>query len=192
VAVVYYRYGYSPKHYPTDAVSLYSIFVSSYCWIIIKEILNIECKQIHSNFKVNNKATINKPTLRRVVSSYDTITNWLQEENSKVIYVRCKNLFRNRALITFFKPNLLLTVHLLLSYFSIVMLQEFKLRLDIERSRAIKCPTVAFHLAGCKKIQQVLAEPGVLERFIQGVDVINDLRSTFVGLYKLDTVSKLS
>lgn len=64
---------------------------------------------------------------------------------------------------------------------------EFKLRLDIERSRAIKCPTVAFHLAGCKKIQQVLAEPGVLERFIQGTDAINDLRSTFVGLYKLDT-----
>ena len=66
--------------------------------------------------------------------------------------------------------------------------QEFKLRLDIERSRAIKCPTVAFHLAGCKKIQQVLAEPGVLEKFIQGSDVIQDIRSTFVGLYKLDTV----
>ncbi|XP_053403464.1 glutathione synthetase-like isoform X2 [Mercenaria mercenaria] len=64
---------------------------------------------------------------------------------------------------------------------------EFKLRLDMERSRAIKCPTVAFHLAGCKKIQQVLAEPGVLEKFIDGTDVIKDLRSTFVGLYKLDT-----
>ncbi|XP_053403441.1 glutathione synthetase-like isoform X4 [Mercenaria mercenaria] len=63
---------------------------------------------------------------------------------------------------------------------------EFKLRLGMERSRAIKCPTVAVHLAGCKKIQQVLAEPGVLERFIDDTDVIKDIRSTFVGLYRLD------
>ncbi|XP_053403446.1 glutathione synthetase-like isoform X2 [Mercenaria mercenaria] len=63
---------------------------------------------------------------------------------------------------------------------------EFKLRLDIERSRAIKCPTVAVHLAGCKKVQQVLTEPGVLERFIDDTEVIKDIRSTFVGLYRLD------
>lgn len=66
---------------------------------------------------------------------------------------------------------------------------EFKLRFDIERSRAIKCPTVAFHIAGCKKIQQVLAEPGVLERFVPEGDVIQELRSTFVGLYKLDSTA---
>ncbi|XP_053403440.1 glutathione synthetase-like isoform X3 [Mercenaria mercenaria] len=64
---------------------------------------------------------------------------------------------------------------------------EFQLRLDMERSRAIKCPTVAIHLAGCKKIQQALAESGVLERFIQDTDRIKEIRSSFVGLYRLDT-----
>ena len=35
----------------------------------------------------------------------------------------------------------------------------------MERSRAIKCPSAALHLAGTKKVQQVLASPGVLERY---------------------------
>ena len=48
----------------------------------------------------------------------------------------------------------------------------------LERSRAIKCPSAAFHLAGTKKVQQVLAEPGVLERCVRvggegwGIDVL--------------------
>lgn len=71
-------------------------------------------------------------------------------------------------------------------------LQEFKLRLDIERSRAIKCPTVAFQLAGCKKVQQALTEPCVLEKYLHDEIVVQQLRSTFVGQYKLDAVSKSS
>ena len=43
---------------------------------------------------------------------------------------------------------------------------EWAGRLLIERSSAIKCPTVAVHLAGAKKVQQRLAEPGVLERYV--------------------------
>lgn len=39
-------------------------------------------------------------------------------------------------------------------------------RLALERSSAIKCPSVALQLAGSKKVQQVLAEPGELERFL--------------------------
>jgi hypothetical protein len=39
------------------------------------------------------------------VSSYGTSTGWFQEANSKVIYISCKNLFRNRAYINMFKPN---------------------------------------------------------------------------------------
>lgn len=35
----------------------------------------------------------------------------------------------------------------------------------LELSRAIKCPTIITQLAGCKKVQQVLAMPGVLERY---------------------------
>ena len=35
----------------------------------------------------------------------------------------------------------------------------------IERSMAIKCPNISYHLAGTKKMQQVVASPGVLERY---------------------------
>jgi glutathione synthase len=41
---------------------------------------------------------------------------------------------------------------------------EWQARRLIELSRAIKCPTIATQLAGCKKVQQMLANPGVLER----------------------------
>jgi glutathione synthase len=37
----------------------------------------------------------------------------------------------------------------------------------LELSKAIKCPTIITQLAGCKKVQQVLAMPGVLERYIE-------------------------
>lgn len=67
--------------------------------------------------------------------------------------------------------------------------KEYELRLTIERSRAIKCPTVAFHLAGCKKIQQVLTKDGVLERFVAEDKMRDSLRATFVGLYSLDSPS---
>jgi len=36
----------------------------------------------------------------------------------------------------------------------------------LERSKAIKCPSAAIHLAGTKKVQQVLASPGKLERCV--------------------------
>ena len=64
--------------------------------------------------------------------------------------------------------------------------KEWDARLLIERSLAIKCPTIAYHLAGCKKIQQVLAEPGVLEQFITSSSHCQALRTVFAGLYSLD------
>ncbi|KAM7425571.1 hypothetical protein ABFA07_023021 [Porites harrisoni] len=63
---------------------------------------------------------------------------------------------------------------------------DWNARLMMERSRAIKCPSAALHLAGTKKVQQVLASPGVLERFISDEEVLNRIRSTFTGLYTLD------
>jgi glutathione synthetase len=36
----------------------------------------------------------------------------------------------------------------------------------VERSRAIKCPTIQLQLAGGKKVQQVLTKTGVLESFL--------------------------
>lgn len=43
---------------------------------------------------------------------------------------------------------------------------EFGVRLLLERSCAIKCPTIQLQLAGGKKVQQVLTKPGVLESFL--------------------------
>ncbi|KAG8885934.1 hypothetical protein FRB98_001540 [Tulasnella sp. 332] len=45
--------------------------------------------------------------------------------------------------------------------------QHYDLRFQLERSTAIKCPTIPVQLAGGKKIQQVLTEPGILEMFLQ-------------------------
>ncbi|GMP60618.1 hypothetical protein CsSME_00023401 [Camellia sinensis var. sinensis] len=41
---------------------------------------------------------------------------------------------------------------------------EWKARLLMEQSSAVKCPSISYHLAGTKKIQQELAKPNVLER----------------------------
>ncbi|CAD6884917.1 unnamed protein product [Tilletia laevis] len=88
------------------------------------------------------------------------------------------------------------------------------MRMLLERSKAIKCPTIALQLAGAKKVQQVLAEPGVLESFLlnssgQTVESgevakqsgagqidftqhdVDLLRSTFSGLWPLDSRSEL-
>ncbi|WFD23837.1 glutathione synthase [Malassezia equina] len=62
--------------------------------------------------------------------------------------------------------------------------QAWDARLLLERSLAIKCPTIALQLAGCKKVQQVLAEPGVLEHFV-GSNA-HTLRLTFSQLWPMD------
>lgn len=66
-------------------------------------------------------------------------------------------------------------------------------RLMIEKSLAIKCPSIPYHLAGAKKIQQALALPGILERFFtgdeDGATKVSLLRSVFAGLYSLDPES---
>lgn len=43
-------------------------------------------------------------------------------------------------------------------------------RLLLERSRAIKCPSINFHLSGVKKFQQVLSCQQQLERFLESKD----------------------
>eukprot|EP01038_Epipyxis_sp_PR26KG_P013036 gene13036-17472_t len=78
---------------------------------------------------------------------------------------------------------------------------EWDSRLRIEQSIAIKCPNIATHLIGTKKIQQELSIPGILEKLLlnnknkdndnnhkMGVtqDEIELLRSCFAGLYSLD------
>ncbi|XP_022786702.1 glutathione synthetase-like [Stylophora pistillata] len=67
---------------------------------------------------------------------------------------------------------------------------EWSARLTIELSRCVKCPTVAYQLMGTKKMQQVFAEPGVLERFLPNREAVDRVRATFTGLYTLDPVNK--
>jgi len=42
--------------------------------------------------------------------------------------------------------------------------KDWEARELIERSKTIKCPTIAYQLAGAKKVQQELAKPNVLEK----------------------------
>ncbi|RQM13914.1 hypothetical protein DD237_006017 [Peronospora effusa] len=63
--------------------------------------------------------------------------------------------------------------------------QEWAGRTIIERSYAIKCPSIAYHLAGTKKVQQVLAQPAVLRRFVAEEEALQ-LEQSFAGLYGLE------
>ncbi|KAK4596045.1 hypothetical protein RGQ29_014215 [Quercus rubra] len=63
---------------------------------------------------------------------------------------------------------------------------EWRARLLMEQSSAIKCPSISYHLAGTKKIQQELAKPNVLERFLDNKEDIAKLRECFAGLWSLD------
>ncbi|KAI8624385.1 glutathione synthetase-like protein [Xylariaceae sp. FL1651] len=67
-------------------------------------------------------------------------------------------------------------------------------RYHLERSAAIKCPTVLTQIAGTKKVQQVLAtpetpsNPSILGRYLRGSSgSSSSLASTFTNIYPLDT-----
>ena len=71
----------------------------------------------------------------------------------------------------------------------------YNTRFLLERSKAIKCPTIALQLAGGKKVQEVLTRPGVLERFLAdkrygehvfGEHEIKELRASFMAMWGLD------
>jgi len=65
-------------------------------------------------------------------------------------------------------------------------------RLTLERSRAIKCPTIPLQLAGGKKVQEALSQPGVVERFFPASEgeaaasAVADLRETWMPMWALD------
>lgn len=65
--------------------------------------------------------------------------------------------------------------------------REWNARLHLERSAAIKCPSVLTHLAGCKKVQQVLATPNSpqLARFLPDDEKWRRVRDTFVPMYPM-------
>lgn len=63
---------------------------------------------------------------------------------------------------------------------------EWDARLRIEQSTAIKCPWIGLQLANTKKVQQVLAEDGAVERFLDNKEDIKAVYATFAGLWGLE------
>lgn len=61
-------------------------------------------------------------------------------------------------------------------------------RMHLERSAAIKCPSILSHISTFKKVQQALTVPGTLERFLSD-EKSAALRDTFISIYPLDSSS---
>ncbi|KOS37122.1 hypothetical protein ACN38_g12093 [Penicillium nordicum] len=73
--------------------------------------------------------------------------------------------------------------------------RDWQARTHLERSAAIKCPTVLNQLSGCKKVQQVLAEPtgpDHLSSFLKGIKstLVERVRDTFAPQYDLSINSQ--
>lgn len=66
--------------------------------------------------------------------------------------------------------------------------KDWDARLQIERSAAIKCPSILTHLAGTKKVQQVLATPHSphLKRFLPDDGSAGEVLKTFAPIYPMD------
>ena len=87
--------------------------------------------------------------------------------------------------------------------------REWQARAMIARSNAVECPNASYQLVGTKRMQQILGEPGVLERYLddtRGSERMTHghaaastirpshpkaeaLRETFVGMYAFDDPS---
>lgn len=61
-------------------------------------------------------------------------------------------------------------------------------RLRLEMSKAIKCPDVLGHLAGIKRVQQALAEPGNVKEFLPQ-EQAKDVQAVFMSMRNLDTLA---
>jgi len=65
--------------------------------------------------------------------------------------------------------------------------EHWNTRANLEASRAIKCPTVLTQLAGAKKVQQVLANPTYLSKFLPDKKAHERIFNTFTSIFPLDT-----
>ncbi|KAI9727304.1 MAG: hypothetical protein M1828_006923 [Chrysothrix sp. TS-e1954] len=61
----------------------------------------------------------------------------------------------------------------------------------LERSRAIKCPSILSHLSTFKNVQEALSQPGAIERFLDDPSKVKAIRRTFVPMYPLHKDSGL-
>lgn len=67
---------------------------------------------------------------------------------------------------------------------------EWDARYLVEKSTAIKCPSIQYQLAGTKKVQQALAKKDILKRFLTDETKIRQITETFMGLYSMDEGTK--
>ncbi len=66
--------------------------------------------------------------------------------------------------------------------------KDWKARVSLETTWAIKCPTLLMQLAGAKKVQQLLTDKEILSKFTinDKTETLNDILDTFVKIYPLD------
>jgi len=136
--------------------------------IIEDQSMNI-CDQRFHEFEIARQ----KPELQVIRKTLTQISNEAKLSDTKDLIVQGKKI----AVVYFragYSPD---------HYHSEV---EWSARLMIERSKAIKCPNIQYHLAGTKKVQQSLATPGILERFVKDAKKAVEIRKVFTGLYALD------
>ncbi|KAK9802971.1 hypothetical protein WJX73_001532 [Symbiochloris irregularis] len=67
---------------------------------------------------------------------------------------------------------------------------EWEARDMLEQSTAALCPSVAYQLAGAKKVQQDLASTDVLQRFLGDQSDVELLQDCFAGLWGLDNLEQ--
>ncbi|KAL9646915.1 hypothetical protein ABK040_013774 [Willaertia magna] len=63
--------------------------------------------------------------------------------------------------------------------------EDWEVRRQVEYSSAIKCPSVGIQLVGTKKIQQVMYNDSVLEKYLNKQDV-KAVKEVFTGIYSLE------
>ena len=63
--------------------------------------------------------------------------------------------------------------------------EAWDVRLMLERSKAIKCPSINFHLAGAKKFQQVLNSHQQLERYLES-SAAQSLSEVFAKIWSIE------
>jgi len=68
--------------------------------------------------------------------------------------------------------------------------KEWDARIMIERSFSIKCPNIGYHLAGTKKVQEVISNKDVLINFVDSSEDLSALMECFAGLYNLDIINQ--
>jgi len=68
--------------------------------------------------------------------------------------------------------------------------KEWDARLMIERSFSIKCPNIGYHLAGTKKVQEVISTKEILTNFVDSTEDLTALLECFAGLHNLDIINQ--